>query len=109
MFRAMKLLICMLLLFSFIGKSSADDIDVIATQTSFKLSFEELTLHEFADEKMGLDSVEIPPEQVPIAQDMLIKEARKQCKPVIVATQVLESMIEHARPTRAEATDFFIR
>ncbi|MDQ7059515.1 MAG: pyruvate kinase [Ghiorsea sp.] len=51
--------------------------------------------------------VELPPEQVPISQDMLIKEAKKQCKPVIVATQVLESMIEHARPTRAEATDIF--
>jgi len=51
--------------------------------------------------------VELPPEQVPIAQDLLIKEARRQCKPVIVATQVLESMIEHARPTRAEATDVF--
>jgi len=44
----------MLLLVSFVGKSHADDIDVVATKTSFKLSFEELTLHEFADEKMGL-------------------------------------------------------
>lgn len=51
--------------------------------------------------------VELPPEQVPITQDVLIKEARKQCKPVIVATQVLESMIEHAQPTRAETTDIF--
>jgi len=51
--------------------------------------------------------VELPPEQVPIAQHMLIEESRKLNKPVIVATQVLESMIEHARPTRAETTDIF--
>jgi len=51
--------------------------------------------------------VELPPEQVPVAQQMLIDEARKQNKPVIVATQILESMIENARPTRAEATDIF--
>jgi len=51
--------------------------------------------------------VELPPEQVPVAQKMLIDEARKQHKPVIVATQILESMIENARPTRAEVTDIF--
>ncbi len=51
--------------------------------------------------------VELPPEQVPIAQQMLIDVARLYHKPVIVATQVLESMIEHSRPTRAEATDIF--
>ncbi|MDX8392596.1 MAG: pyruvate kinase [Mariprofundaceae bacterium] len=51
--------------------------------------------------------VELPPEEVPIAQKMLIDAARAQHKPVIVATQILESMIEHARPTRAETTDIF--
>jgi len=51
--------------------------------------------------------VELPPEQVPISQQMLIEEALKHRKPVIVATQVLESMIEHSRPTRAEVTDIF--
>ncbi|MDQ6983670.1 MAG: pyruvate kinase, partial [Ghiorsea sp.] len=51
--------------------------------------------------------VELPPEQVPVAQQTLIDIARLHHKPVIVATQVLESMIEHARPTRAEATDIF--
>jgi len=51
--------------------------------------------------------VELPPEQVPVSQQMLIEEALKHRKPVIVATQMLESMIEHARPTRAEVTDIF--
>jgi len=51
--------------------------------------------------------VELPPEQVPIAQQMLIDVARLHRKPVIVATQILESMIVHARPTRAETTDIF--
>lgn len=49
--------------------------------------------------------VELKPEQVPVAQHQLIDLARKKFKPVIVATQMLESMIENARPTRAEVTD----
>jgi pyruvate kinase len=49
--------------------------------------------------------VELNPEQVPVAQHQLIDLARKKFKPVIVATQMLESMIDNARPTRAEVTD----
>jgi pyruvate kinase len=49
--------------------------------------------------------VELPPEEVPVAQNQLIALARNKGKPVVVATQMLESMINHARPTRAEATD----
>jgi pyruvate kinase len=49
--------------------------------------------------------VELPPEQVPIAQRQLVDAARARNKPVIVATQMLESMIENARPTRAEVSD----
>ncbi|MBI1732319.1 MAG: pyruvate kinase [Gammaproteobacteria bacterium] len=49
--------------------------------------------------------VELPPEQVPVAQSQLIEMARTKFKPVIVATQMLESMIVSARPTRAEVTD----
>ena len=49
--------------------------------------------------------VELPLEQVPLVQKRAIQVARENAKPVIVATQMLESMIEHSRPTRAEASD----
>ena len=49
--------------------------------------------------------VEISPEEVPIIQKMLISKANEKGKLVITATQMLESMTEHLRPTRAEATD----
>ncbi|HSE42912.1 MAG TPA: pyruvate kinase, partial [Acidobacteriota bacterium] len=49
--------------------------------------------------------VELPPEQVPIVQTQLILTANERNKPVIVATQMLESMIENPRPTRAEVND----
>jgi pyruvate kinase len=49
--------------------------------------------------------VELPLELVPIAQRQLVVQARARHRPVIVATQMLESMIEHPRPTRAEVSD----
>ena len=49
--------------------------------------------------------VELPLEQVPMAQKRIVEQARAQAKPVIVATQMLESMISAPRPTRAEASD----
>lgn len=49
--------------------------------------------------------VELPAEQVPMIQTQLIDLARSVNKPVIVATQMLESMIVHTRPTRAEVAD----
>ena len=49
--------------------------------------------------------VEMPLEQVPMVQKRAVELCRNAAKPVIVATQVLESMIENSRPTRAEASD----
>jgi pyruvate kinase len=49
--------------------------------------------------------VELPPERVPIIQKLVIQSAALLRKPVITATQMLESMTENPRPTRAEASD----
>jgi pyruvate kinase len=49
--------------------------------------------------------VELPLEQVPLVQKRVVQVARENAKPVIVATQMLDSMIERSRPTRAEASD----
>ncbi len=49
--------------------------------------------------------VEIPPEEVPLVQKRLVKMCLKNAKPVIIATQIMESMMENPAPTRAEVTD----
>jgi pyruvate kinase len=49
--------------------------------------------------------VAIPIYEVPIVQKQIIRKCNAACKPVITATQMLEHMTEHSRPTRAEVTD----
>ena len=49
--------------------------------------------------------VEIPFDQVPVIQKMIVDKCIELSKPVIIATQMMESMIDAFRPTRAEATD----
>lgn len=49
--------------------------------------------------------VEIPMEQVPLVQKMLVTKSREASKPVIIATQMMETMIESTTPTRAEVND----
>jgi pyruvate kinase len=49
--------------------------------------------------------VELNPEQVPPLQKRIVEKARREGKPVVVATQMLESMIENPTPTRAEVSD----
>ena len=89
-------------------KKSGKDVAVIAKIEKPEALQNASAILDVADGIMvarGDLGVELKPEEVPIAQSQLIDLAKAKFKPVIVATQMLESMIENARPTRAEVTD----
>lgn len=96
-----------------------DDIrlakDLIKGRAKLMIKLEKPSALDYLDEMIALSDgvmlargdlgVEIPPEQVPAVQKRVVRAVRHAGKPIIVATQMLESMIENARPTRAEASD----
>ena len=97
-----------LALLDFLKKENAEGLPVIAkieTPQAIKNLEEILPLVEGIMVARGDLGVEIPPENVPIAQKSLIEKANRAGKFVIVATEMLESMTDRPRPTRAEASD----
>jgi pyruvate kinase len=85
-----------------------DDVPVIAKLEKPQAIEHLEEILEVADGVMvarGDLGVEMPPEQVPIMQKHIIHRAAEWRKPVITATQMLESMVDNPRPTRAEVSD----
>ena len=88
---------------------------IIGNQTAIMSKFEKPLAIQNMDEILrysdaamvarGDLGVEMPPEEVPIIQKKLVQESRNHGKPVVVATQMLDSMIDAPSPTRAEASD----
>ncbi len=88
--------------------SEGSDVPVIAKLEKPQALEQLEEIFEAADGVMvarGDLGVEMLPEQVPVIQKHVIRRAAEWRKPVIIATQMLESMIENPRPTRAEASD----
>ncbi|MCB9964320.1 MAG: pyruvate kinase [Rhodospirillales bacterium] len=96
-----------------------DDIilakNLIESRAKLMIKLEKPSALDYLDEMIALADgvmlargdlgVEIPPEQVPSVQKRVVKAVRYAGKPIVVATQMLESMIESPTPTRAEASD----
>lgn len=92
----------------FLKKKSAENIEIIAKIETAEAAANIDEILKIADAVMvarGDLGAELPFSEVPRIQREIILAAQKQKKPVIVATQMLESMIENPIPTRAEVTD----
>ncbi len=92
-------------LFSQEGRSNVNIIAKIENMQGVQNIDEILRVSDGIMVARGDLGVEIPLEQVPVIQKMLIRKAYSMGKPVITATQMLDSMMKNPRPTRAESTD----
>ncbi len=89
-------------------KKKGSDISVIAkieTRQALENIDEIIDISDGIMIARGDLGVEVPTEEVPLIQKHLIEKCNRKLKPVITATQMLESMTEHVNPTRAEAAD----